>query len=262
MADFDLAYINKITKTVANLFLKQSDVGNNLSAKHKHSIQHAVNDRFFGVDDHTHIGKNSSSNITSQEINAAIDFYKKANSESFKYIYDYRFNVQGIGRGEFFIFLLYDKARLGGSGAAAADISVGSKTYEVKEVPINSRKLISNLKTGGGGDNFEYSKYIKRFYDIGKSLGFDKRAPGGTEFTLRAISRKSLEEMRKDSNVAYMKALNDFKKDIVNSYFKGHPIIWMDKNKERCIDVVEITEKHIPDIQVITQSIIKPFIQL
>jgi hypothetical protein len=59
-----------------------------------------------------------------------------------------------------------------------------------------------------------------------------------------------------------MRALNDFKKDIVNSYFKGHPIIWMDKNKERCIDVVEITEKHIPDIQVITQSIIKPFIQL
>lgn len=247
MADFDLAYINKITRTVPNLYLNQRDCQ---TLEHKHDIQHAVNDRFFGLADHKGI-IGAKNRITKNDLNKALSFYKKTNKSNFDYIFDYRFNVDGIGRGEFFLYFLYDKVKLGGSGAAGADIELGNTIYEVKEVEFTAQGIIKNLRTGGV---FDYTPHVKRFLDLAKYLKL--------QATSQAINRSVLKEMREKNESEYLKILNRYKKDIVQKYFKDHPIIWYDGKKQECYDVIEIEEKHIPDIEVITQGKIKPYVNV
>lgn len=215
------------------------------STRHKKEIQHLFALHFFpGFDT-----KKAIDTVNVNQLNTLINELKNIDFEQFKKLHDY--NLRGVGPGEVTLYLLINKAVLGGGSSAGVDLVVSSSMYEVKAVEVTSDGYATNFKLGG---TFNLSDLIKDLLDLKKAVGAG--GEGVNKAALAAIRRKFPKELKRIEE--------EFADRAYHNYFKNHEIIFI-KNSGRDVGKVMAVKKvKKSDIVLdrLTSGVLKPNVKL
>jgi len=139
-SDLDSKFLQRAQK-VTSFNLKPVDFQ---SLKYKGEIQFLFKTHFFPKFD---LDQTIKGKPKEQELNNLIKKLRSQDKKYFTALHNY--NLKGVGPGEATLYFLLDDASIGGGSASAADINIGSQSYEVKAGSLDGDGFFKNFKLGG-----------------------------------------------------------------------------------------------------------------
>lgn len=263
------------------------------STKYKNEIRFLFTDAWFPNVDTSKVFIDE---ITTEGLNSSISTLRDSNKKGLATLLKY--DVTGVGPGEFLLYYICTKGHLGGGSSAGVDITVNGTGYEIKAVDEKFEKTLnfnvfSNFKLGAGdgitkGEAIKGSSEIMK--DLTKLVGTKTTSVAGSIIAaLRSKTKptdikvaNASDELKKIRNYllswdnATWKKNHELFNEIetnyrkyASNYFKGHEIIFISNSNKKATKlllgkVLSIRKVKLQDIYIerATNGVIKPLIKV
>ena len=250
-SDLDSDFLQRAQK-VTSFNLTSSDF---TTTKYKSEIQFLFKTHFFPDFD---IDKTIKGTPKANELNNLIKKLRSESSSKFFALHNY--NLKGVGPGEATLFFLLDDAVLGGGSASAADINIGSRSFEVKAGDLSQDGFFKNFKLGGTvplDKMVGAALRLRDEVDPNGRLGKEKNGVNGSQIAAILKDPKLKAQWNREVEEPYRLA--------AYKYLSKNPLILMINKvpKARLGDVVFVGNlgRNQVYLDVVTQGTIKPKIK-
>lgn len=246
---FDQTFIKRATKVTS--FNLTSDDFTSLS--YKREIQYLYAQHMFGSFD----PDKALRSLSKAGYNKLISQLKADDKSQYSKLHF--LPLKGVGPAEAALYLLTQRAHLGGGSSAGVDLVEGSKKYEVKAVKWKNKgtkDYVSDFKLGGNIPGMSQLEV-----DI-QTLAYDlKLKPKGSP----EISGSIFAKMQDMAPTEYNKLEKRYQK-LAGSYFKGHDVVFVqnEANQQDFGEIISIQKVNPSDIKMerFTSKSLKPLVKV
>ena len=241
------SFLKNATKLVT-FNLKTSDFE---TLDNKAEIQHLFRSRYFPNFDWKKHTIRGNIDKYGKNLKKSIDALRK--QPMFDQLMNY--NLPGVGPAEVMIYILCDKAKLGGGGSAAKDIIIGKTGYEVKASGITG-KFATGFRLGG---TINQTQIMADAEKIHKAAGIKGEPTEINKENIKAIKVLHATEWKNRVEIPFAKA--------ATRYYNYNPLVLVIKktaNKRKAGDILHfgaVTLENV-ELEVITQGKGKPKIRI
>ena len=241
------SFLKNATKLVT-FNLKTSDFE---TLDNKAEIQHLFRSRYFPNFDWKKYTIRGNIDKYGKNLKKSIDALRK--QPMFDQLMNY--NLPGVGPAEVMIYILCDKAKLGGGGSAAKDIIIGKTGYEVKASGITG-KFATGFRLGGTIDQTTIMNDAKKIHKDAKVKGKPTEINKGDIKTIKLLHAT---EWKNRVEIPFAKA--------ATGYFNYNPLILVLQKAakgRKAGDILHfgaVEQKNV-ELDVITQGKGKPKIRI
>ena len=221
------------------------------SLDHKAEIQHLFRSRYFPKFDWEKYTIRGSIDKYGKNLKTSIAALRQ--QPMFSQLMNY--NLKGVGPAEVMIYILCDKAKLGGGSSAAKDVIIGRTGYEVKATGITG-EFATGFRLGGTIDQTTIMQDAKKIH---KDAGIKGKPTEINKANIKTIKLLHAAEWKNRVEIPFAKA--------ATGYFNYNPLILVLQKSakgRKAGDILHfgaVEQKNV-ELDVITQGIGKPKIRI